>query len=315
MARNCGLQLTAMRRFVTGSLLLFLLCACQGPESPSATKGQQPDPVAGARLASVMAAGIAVEGDYMTTRDRLTARCMSKAGFNVGPSDPAPVTDGTGIGLTLEQAQVHGYGLDPREQPASPSTSPSADSWTTTSDDYKQRYTLAEMGPDKDLVTYTFPGGVVSSPGRGCLADTDKLMAGSAINFLKVTWVANNEVGGAVRTMKSQDGDLTTAQAGWSRCMSDAGHPAKDPEDARAQIRSRYYAGGPSLYDNVRAVEIAVATADVGCVRSSGLGAADRAAAARAAAVVYPPHEADIVAWQQLMAQGTTRGQRALSAS
>lgn len=317
MLRGCGAQIPSRRILLVALSWCFVLMTVGCASDADETQVPQ-DASAGPRLAAVLADAQGVKTEYYSTRDRLMRKCLVAQGFAVFPSDPTAIPDATTPeDLTPEVAAVAGYGLLP-EGVASPSgkTSSSLSGWDATTAEYRSRLSEAAVGKESDRLSYTAEdGAVIGFPGKGCMADADRLMAGDLAAYNRLEYLVVNQMRPQLLAISEKDDHFSEALAAWRACMQDAGFEFAQPSEARGKVSIDYEKAGSSAaaVSEVRQREIVIATADATCAGKVGLPAAKRSADSRAAAVVYPPHQADILAWRLLMSQGLARGQAALA--
>ncbi len=243
---------------------------------------------------------------------------MVDKGFSVFPPDPPIIPDSaaqSSLPPTLSVARVHGYGFVSAESSDAASIEDSA--WAGSSDDYKQRYTRAEMGDDSKVVTYDFGDGVVSAPADGCHGQTSARVRGDVKQSVRLEWIAGNEVRTTVDAAAQNDPRLSAATTRWATCMKGKGVDIR----SRAEIGERL----PVLYSDgvgqdaarlkkAKAAEVALAVKDAECADTSTLRSTSLDVKAAAATAVLTKHEKDLVAWRQMVQSALVRAEQLLKA-
>jgi hypothetical protein len=137
----------------------------------------------------------------------------------------------------------------------------------------KLAYDRAYTGGDRPDLSAVAPTGVtVQASADGCLADAQRRLYGDLHRWFTARVTANN-LAPAVMNAVWRDPRYGSAEQVWARCMRAAGVPVAGPRAARAEA-DRRGAGRPAV--QAHAAEVAVATAEATCARTTGFGAVVR---------------------------------------
>jgi hypothetical protein len=115
---------------------------------------------------------------------------------------------------------------------------------------------------------------------RSCVSEARRALYGDEREEQRLR-LALSMARGQIARGTNADPEFRRAVDQWRDCMRGHGHRYETSSDASSALASRYHAGELTL-QQLQAAEIDVATADMGCQRSSGLPAALKAARARA---------------------------------
>jgi hypothetical protein len=309
-----------LRRFVLVGVIVAgagALVSCSGA---TAGPSSSPDSAAVTRASAALAAARQHADEVERAQRRLVESCLRGQGFSVLPPTPTPVAGKAGDirpeALTPGEAAAHGYGFDPALNAGQKLGGSATEStaWSNVSDDYKRRLTLAQFGPDSKRVKYnTEDGGVLDMPGAGCSGTVQARLFGDLATYLKVSWIATNGISHA-RGDLDRDDAVRAAMPKWASCVDAKGHRGLSSPAAARDAAIKLYEEAHTADEIVRArqQERALAVADATCVSSVGLGQALQRAEERSAAAYLAGHEADLVAYREVMDLASKRAQTLL---
>ncbi|MEV6681275.1 hypothetical protein AB0N09_31060 [Streptomyces erythrochromogenes] len=265
---------------------------------------------------------------------RLIRACMNEKGFTVFPSGGANggggvggEAGGAGFGEDLspspEAARAAGYGVDPRRSGArkdgKAAEDTDGDDFDALPQDVKRAHGMAMDGyvdRPEGGVEFDFGGGKVMVPSKGCRGETLKALYGDVKEYLRLNWTVYNTVKQNGARILADDDAYQDALSQWASCMKDGGYPeVPTPEKARQVARARYADlpdSDPAAFDKALRAEVEQAVTDAECGTRSGLNATAREARSRASARSLVKHEADIMAWLELVTKARDRARALL---
>ncbi|QES56011.1 hypothetical protein DEJ51_19105 [Streptomyces venezuelae] len=244
---------------------------------------------------------------------------MNDKGFKVFPAGGSGTDSGKkqsgDLSPSPETARTVGYGADPRTSDTrKPQGGP--DDFDALPEDVKRAHSMAMDGyVDKPEggVEFDFGGGKVMVPSTGCRGETLKAVYGDVKEYLRLTWTVYNKVKQNGARILADDDGYQKALSEWASCMKSGGYPEiATPEKAREVALSRY-ANVPetaaAALDNARDAEIKQATTDAECAAGVDLNTEAREAKSKASAASLVKHEADIMAWLELVTKARGKAQ------
>lgn len=187
--------------------------------------------------------------------------------------------------------------------------------------------TTAEAGFTVDETPVRLPGyeqftlddgTVVSYPREGCLAETQqRLFDGRLREFTELGHYAREGIAKTAIGELRTDPVVRAGNGRWAACMQRRGHDGLgEPFDARNQASSSYGAeiSGPSSpgFAAKKKAEIALALADYACNHEVRLDETRVGIFWRNVARFYAEREAQVAAWQDMLAAARTRAQQLL---
>jgi hypothetical protein len=251
---------------------------------------------------------------------RLIRQCLVKLGFTVFPEDgDAPAQPPANVGAmspTLDLAMSSGYDLDPAAIQRSGRESAGTTAWDALPDSEKLRFTLAEHGDPNDRVTYEVDGAQVSYARSGCRGEVAAALVGDVRERIRLQWLISNTMRINADREAFNDASVLAAVEAWRDCMVRGGYDGVEaPRDARQRAAEAYEKidlSDAAALSQAKATEIAVATADARCAEESTLNETLAAVRAKARARELVEHEADLVAYRDLLQDALKRGQALL---
>jgi hypothetical protein len=279
------------------------------------------DPAAAQRAQAAYDAGTELKRQVLEAERTLVERCLARKGFPQyeppGSADePRPRTSFESP--PLESARLVGYGIDPRRRMVDNGSPKSNSAWERLPDADKQRYTEAKFGDmERDIVSYDFGDGRISSPRGGCVGQVRVGIYGDLQEHLRMDWLVTNRFKALRSQFLRNDEQLADVLRKWSACMAERGHrDLADPGAARLRATGSYKNADlndqPGM-DRLRDKEIELAVADAECADRTGLRDTSQRVRAEAVADVLTQHETEIVAWREFMSKALVRAQNLLA--
>jgi len=256
----------------------------------------------------------------------IESRCMRRAGYagyQVARIDPQdlypPGADFTDLDLwlldDLEEVRRVGYGFvqsvrDRRATSFDPDGGGDPYDTSRMTAEERAAFDLALFGSPDEYVTY------VESEGS-----TDRVRTGGCVGQARATIYGDVAEWFRLRSLRSDleaelwprvrsDRGLRSALGAWSRCMGDRGFDVRAPDDAAELVGSSI---GERPLEEVQALEVEIAVADLECRREVDLLRFFGAAYVTAAREVLAEWEDDLVAFRRLEQEAVERAKAALA--
>ncbi|MFD6292195.1 hypothetical protein [Streptomyces sp. NPDC060205] len=197
----------------------------------------------------------------------LTRNCMRERGFSFHVVEDLPdgvdrlfpyVVDDEGW------AAEHGYGSDiRRKRDTLAAKNPNQLYFRSLTAERRSAAVDALNGPEPTGLEARVPGmGTIRHSDQGCESEAQRSLYSDLRKWYSA-WKVTDALERSVPPAVTQDGRFTAAVSRWSACMRAKGHPYRSPLEARQRFVRP--AGGS------HATEIATATAEARCARTSGL--------------------------------------------
>lgn len=213
-------------------------------------------------------------------QQRLIRDCMKDKGFPYWEAQRLSLEESRSLGYVSDDvvwAREHGYGsrIQAKETRAR-AANPNAAYRASLPEAHRKSYDAAlDEGVEAPVMTATLPsGGTVRKQVGGCVARAERQLYGDPVTWFR----AEKTVGGLQQLYVPQvmaDKQFARALRAWARCMAAAGHPYKDPAEARrAGLRAALDQAAGRTSDLERKAfgeERAIAVADAGCARDTSL--------------------------------------------
>ncbi|MEV4947006.1 hypothetical protein [Streptomyces sp. NPDC053755] len=262
---------------VTAVAVAVTVAGCAAPTGADAGSGPA------GRTASAPPSGPALsEAERRRIEDAqqgLIGACMERHGFRYARAvRPAPAADGAKgyVSDDVAWARAHGYGsrIDAAEDRAR-LANPNIAYRASLPEPRRRAFDAAlDGGPGTPVLETRLPtGGTVRRRLGGCLAESENKLYGDTEAWFRAHKTASNLQPLYVPRVLA-DKEFRAALGAWARCMERAGHPSKDPQEARrtAERRGR---GRPE--PEAFAAERRLAVADAACARTTSLKTVGRA--------------------------------------
>lgn len=296
-------------------LIAAMVAGC-GSSQPASPAGS---PAIDRALVTAVFPDAAYEADgelLHQAEQRLIRRCMAERGewypaarpaLPPPPSADAPPDRGAGYGLAARFARVESEAL---RVARTPEQSRHARMLEQMSPRQRARYErLLSGGGRPGQITLPGATGFQYQIG-GCAARAlTQLYRGADAYYRGVAM--RNAVAAAINDRLERDRGLRRAGDGWRRCMADAGHRFRSPNDARQRIHGAYIRA--RAVASVGPRERATAAADRRCGLRSGFYREQARARRAAVAALSPRHVRWAKAWTRTRAQAVLRARDALA--
>ncbi|MFD9451866.1 hypothetical protein ACFWBC_02045 [Streptomyces sp. NPDC059985] len=254
----------------------------------------------------------AQEEDLLHTAEQLLLRdCMREAGFVYEPVPRQPVPEAKEFLYVvddLDWAGRHGYGSDIERKHEQ-----------LRAEDVNQRYFQslpqqrraaaigAANGPRPEGMTARTPDGLtITRSSEGCRSQAQRTLYPQLETWFRarVTMDSLPSLRGA---KVLADGAFLDAARNWSTCMRAAGHDFKDPAAVRASLP-------PPERPLPRDQEVALAVAEAGCARTSGLAATAARLDRTYDAELRAQYRSDVETWLGLRTAALPRARSVIEA-
>lgn len=211
---------------------------------------------------------------------RLTSRCMRAHGYDLEAAIPTPTQRAArrerrfpyGID-DVAWARRHGLGA-PDSGRAGPSQARRATSPRREAPGFQR----ALSGDRRNVVEIRLPTGYTIGASRvGCAAAAQARLYGDMPRWFRANTLVMNFSAEVGRRVTADPAFVARVRA-WSRCVGDAGHAARSPQDMQERYLRRS-AGLPPA--RRKALEVRMATAQARCVIRTGLASTGRRLARR----------------------------------
>ena len=258
-----------MRRVIVGLTsaiaVAVALTGCGG------TQDAQPAPAK-----ATVASGPLTDAELLRISDaqqRLIWRCMKGKGFRYWEAERLSLEESRTLGYVTDDvdwAREHGYGsrIQAKEERAR-SDNPNAAYRATLSEKHRKAYDKAlDDGVDAPVIAVKLPtGGTVRKQVGGCVAEAERRLYGDPETWFRAEKTVSSLQPLYVPQLMA-DQQFAQALTAWSQCMGRAGHPYKDPGEAR---RAGLQAALKSTSAETFEAERAIAVADAVCTRETSL--------------------------------------------
>lgn len=280
----------------------------------------------GATSTSAAGTGPIIDNGLVDLRNQANAalqkvalKCMDGRGFTVHPTQKPLPNIPPQIGstfmprITSADAASKGYGLgaDLRNPPADTHPPKANDAFSRLPASQQDAYNAA-WGQAR---RFTLPDGtVVGMPMGGCDEQATKQLFGDVNNYLRLQTVIGNDENAAISQAET-DQRVKNATRSWASCMAQAGYSGLDETSAAMDKAMRYYAarGSVPVYSATgQANEIKLAKADATCASSTKVDQITWQVQSSDLSAYRKQHDADFVAYRQLLTQALTKAQQAL---
>ncbi|MGW7729184.1 hypothetical protein [Streptomyces canus] len=206
---------------------------------------------------------------------RLIKQCLNRQGFTYWEAERPSLEESRTLGYVADDvawARKHGYGsrIAAKEDRAR-LTNPNLVYRKGLSKERRKAYDDAlDGGIDAPEITAALPnGGTIRRQMGGCVAEAEKRLYGDPVVWFRANKIASNLQPLYVPQVM-RDKKFVAALRVWSTCMERAGHPYKDPGEARQAAKERALR---STSDKTFAAERQLAVADATCARTAQLAA------------------------------------------
>ncbi|MER5890062.1 hypothetical protein ABT160_40085 [Streptomyces sp. NPDC001941] len=215
------------------------------------------------------------EADLLHRAEQLLVRdCMRRAGFRYWPTPPRPGSGYRDFPYGIDDpawAARHGYGRDVvRLLDRAEAASPQRRYLDGIGEQRRRAYGTALNGPAPQGLSMTGPlGGTLTRSDQGCVTESWRRLYGDAQEFFR-----GNETLRQLQSLRTgrvlADPNYLAAAKRWSACVAGSGQTAPNPSALRA---GRLALDEP----DAEARDVAAATAEARCARSTGLATTARA--------------------------------------
>lgn len=212
------------------------------------------------------------EKDVLHQAEQLLIRdCMAEQGFRYWPAPRLPSPDYREFPYVVDDAEwaaKHGYGRELEDRQKRRWDEKGVRKYLNgLSAARKTAYTEALHGPESDtpLKAEVAMGGAFTHSDRGCTVEAWRGLYGDVRAWYRSIQMVNSLPGVRAGRVVGE-ADFRTGLAAWRSCMRQRGHTAENPSELR---RVRFLDTGRGA----RAKDVAAATAEARCARTSGLAA------------------------------------------
>lgn len=161
-----------------------------------------------------------------TAANWLARRCMAEHGFDLPPTpEPSlPSPEGEEMIINLPSREAHGYGIvSTPDAGTTPEKSATDTFYRRLSPQEQQRFTEAFFGPPNSKVSITVPGGGhISSPNKGCMAESRRILIGDVTAWARAYCGAEN-FSNKLTQQISTSAEYDQAISNWRTCMAGKG--------------------------------------------------------------------------------------------
>ncbi|GAQ75696.1 hypothetical protein ACKI1I_00085 [Streptomyces turgidiscabies] len=206
-------------------------------------------------------------------QQRLIKRCMTRKGFDFWEAERLSLEESRTLGWVTDDvawANKHGYGsrIDAKHERAR-LTNRNLAYRKGLSDERRAAYDKAlDEGVEAPVITAKVPtGGTVRKRVGGCVAEAERQLHGEPVAWFR----AEKTTMGLQPLYVPQvmaDKRFASALVSWSRCMTRAGHPFRNPQEARQAAVEQGLKTGP---DKAFEAERKLAVADATCAKNTSL--------------------------------------------
>ncbi|BAC69523.1 hypothetical protein AQJ43_07460 [Streptomyces avermitilis] len=206
----------------------------------------------------------------------LVKQCMARHGYRFWEERTLTLEESRPVGYVQDDvrwARTHGYGSrimakEDRARLRNPNLAYRASLPTARQSTYD---TALDGGRTATLLKIEAPGGgTITKRSGGCTGEAEKKLYGDPKTWFRADSTVSNlrplYVGKLLR-----DQEFSGAVRDWSRCMRRAGHPYRDPNEARQAMREHGTRQTRAAEARTFAAETRTATADAGCARAASL--------------------------------------------
>ncbi|MFI1397100.1 hypothetical protein [Streptomyces sp. NPDC020681] len=258
------------RRFVVVGVALAVMTVMAGCTSGN-TQGK-PDnaPVSAGRLKPLTDAEQLRISD---AQQQLITTCMARQGFAYFEAQKLSLEESRTLGYVSDDiawARKHGYGSRIRaKEDRVRRSNPNIAYRKSLPEERRKAWDRAlDDALDAPVMVADVPGGgTYRKQVGGCVAESERKLYGDP-----KAWFQAEKTSGSLRPMYVPkvlaDRQFAAALNAWAQCMKRAGHPYKDPGEARQAAMTR---AGQSSTDESFAAERKLAVADATCARDTEL--------------------------------------------
>ncbi|WP_257002200.1 hypothetical protein [Streptomyces sp. WZ.A104] len=196
---------------------------------------------------------------------RLISKCMERQGFTYHERRPLTLEESRPTGYVQDDvawARKHGYGSRIAEKSSrARATDPNIAYRKGLSAERRRAFdTALDGGPTARVIVADVPGGgTIRKRADGCIGEAERKLYGDL-----ETWFVAEKAADSIRPLYVgellADKKFARAVRAWSRCMQSAGHPYRDPGEARQ-------AAGQADFGTELRIAVAAAT----CARQTSL--------------------------------------------
>ncbi|HWC84431.1 MAG TPA: hypothetical protein VG756_31120 [Pseudonocardiaceae bacterium] len=182
-----------------------------------------------------------------------------------------------------------------------------------------QVYGVALNGDDSSMIHLTLPDGKkLDNQAGGCDGQAYQRLYGQTAQYPGMSYYLevftySYDIYDDVWNAAEAAGPYVAAESKWTACMRTAGYTYKTRGDVYADLQARYRAPNADRAA-LRPIELAVATADAGCVRTAGLNSVGEGQIALAAGNLSDSATAALRAWDDMDAQAAAVARQLLGA-
>ncbi|MET7911985.1 hypothetical protein ABZS98_27695 [Streptomyces avermitilis] len=267
-----GVAVLAAMCAVTAVASLTLTGCTRGTDRPHPTS-----PVAKAeRTQQIPELTYAEDLRISDAEQHLVKQCMARHGYRFWEERTLTLEESRPVGYVQDDvhwARTYGYGSrimakEDRARVRNPNLAYRTSLPTARQSTYD---TALDGGRTATLLKIKAPGGgTITKRSGGCTGEAEKKLYGDPTTWFRTDTTVSNlrplYVGKLLR-----DKEFGGAVRDWSRCMRRAGHPYRDPNEARQATREHGTRQTRAAEARTFAAETRTATADAGCARAASL--------------------------------------------